>query len=185
MSGSDSGINTDRASGKPAKRSVTDRTGKAQPGRKGQGKGEPGQKKLSERQKARRMLLEALYQWEMARAPVNEIAAEFLVYYQGKIDREFFRQVFPEVVQNVPELDEQMVQWVDRELSALDPIELSLLRLGLYELTHRIDVPYKVVINEAVELAKVYGATDSHKYINGVLDRASKQLRALEQRGSN
>lgn len=141
-------------------------------------------KKLSDRQKARRMLLQALYQWEMARAPVNEILAEFLVYYQGKIDRDFFKEVFPQVVANAPGLDAMMAPWLDREMSALDPIELSLLRLGLYELEHRIDVPYKVVINEAVELAKVFGATDSHKYINGVLDRASKTLRVLEQRGS-
>jgi N utilization substance protein B len=141
-------------------------------------------KKLSDRQKARRMLLQALYQWEMARAPVNEILAEFLVYYQGKIDRDFFKEVFPQVVAHAPALDEKMAPWLDRELSALDPIELSLLRLGMYELTHRIDIPYKVVINEAVELAKVFGATDSYKYINGVLDRASKDLRALEQRGT-
>ena len=141
-------------------------------------------KKLSERQKARRMLLQALYQWELARAPVNEILAEFLVYYQGKIDRDFFKEVFPQVVANATALDEQMQPWLDRELTALDPIELSLLRLGMYELAHRIDIPYKVVINEAVELAKVFGATDSHKYINGVLDRASKDLRALEQRGT-
>ena len=141
-------------------------------------------KKLNERQKARRMLLQALYQWEIARAPVNDILAEFLVYYQGKIDREFFRQVFPEVVAHVSELDEMMQPWLDREIKSLDPVELSLLRLGLYELAHRIDVPYKVVINEAVELAKVFGATDGHKYINGVLDRAAKKLRALEQRGT-
>lgn len=141
-------------------------------------------KKLSDRQKARRMLLQALYQWQIARAPVNEILAEFLVYYQGKIDRDFFKEVFPQVVAHASELDEQMAPWLDRELAALDPIELSLLRLGMYELVHRIDVPYKVVINEAVELAKVFGATDSHKYVNGVLDRAAKDLRALEQRGT-
>ncbi|MBC52545.1 MAG: transcription antitermination factor NusB [Gammaproteobacteria bacterium] len=130
------------------------------------------------------MLLQALYQWELARAPVTDIMAEFLVYYQGKIDREFFKQVFPDVIAHVSELDEMMQPWLDREIKALDPIELSLLRLGLYELAHRIDVPYKVVINEAVELAKVFGATDGHKYINGVLDRAARQLRALEQRGT-
>lgn len=141
-------------------------------------------KKLNERQKARRMLLQALYQWEIARAEVTEIEAEFLVYYKGKIDREFFRQVFPDVIAHVTELDDMMQPWLDREIKSLDPIELSLLRLGLYELAHRIDVPYKVVINEAVELAKVFGATDGHKYINGVLDRAAKQLRALEQRGT-
>lgn len=141
-------------------------------------------KKLNERQKARRMLLQALYQWEIARAPVTDIMAEFLVYYQGKIDREFFKQVFPDVIAHVAELDEMVQPWLDREIKSLDPIELSLLRLGLYELAHRIDVPYKVVINEAVELAKVFGATDGHKYINGVLDRAARQLRALEQRGT-
>lgn len=149
------------------------------------GAGKVKEAKLTERQKARRMLLQALYQWEMAHAPVNEIMAEFLVYYQGKIDREFFKQVFPQVVAHVAELDAMMQPMLDRELKALDPIEISLLRLGLYELAHRIDVPYKVVINEAVELAKVFGATDGYKYINGVLDRASKQLRALEQRGSD
>jgi len=142
-------------------------------------------RKLSERQKARRMLLQALYQWEMARAPVNDILAEFLVYYQGKIDREFFKQVFPQVVAHVAELDAMMAPLLDREVKSLDPVEISLLRLGLYELAHRIDVPYKVVINEAVELAKVFGATDSHKYINGVLDRAAKNLRVLEQRGAD
>lgn len=141
-------------------------------------------KKLSDRQKARRMLLQALYQWEIARAPVTDIMAEFLVYYQGKIDRDFFKEVFPDVIAHVGELDEMMQPWLDREIKSLDPIELSLLRLGLYELAHRIDVPYKVVINEAVELAKVFGATDGHKYINGVLDRAARQLRALEQRGT-
>jgi N utilization substance protein B len=141
-------------------------------------------KKLSERQKARRMLLQALYQWEMARAPVTEIMAEFLVYYQGKIDRDFFKQIFPEVVRHAAELDDLMAPLLDREVKSLDPVEISLLRLGLYELAHRIEVPYKVVINEAVELAKVFGATDGHKYINGVLDRASKELRALERGGS-
>ena len=142
-------------------------------------------KKLSERQKARRMLLQALYQWQIGRSPVNEIMAEFLVYYQGKIDREFFKEVFPEVIRHVQELDELMEPLLDRKLEALDPVEISLLRLGLYELAHRIDVPYKVVINEAVELAKVFGATDGHKYINGVLDKASKQLRALERGGTD
>jgi transcription antitermination protein NusB len=141
--------------------------------------------KLSERQKARRMLLQALYQWHIARSPVNEIMAEFLVYYQGKIDRDFFKEVFPEVIKHVHELDEMMEPLLDRKLEVLDPVEISLLRLGLFELAHRIDVPYKVVINEAVELAKVFGATDGHKYINGVLDRASKQLRTLERGGTD
>ena len=81
-------------------------------------------KKLSERQKARRMLLQALYQWEMAKAPVNEIMAEYLVYYKGKIDRAFFKEVFPEVVKHAGELDTMMVPLLDRELKDIDPVEV-------------------------------------------------------------
>lgn len=150
--------------------------------------GPPGDKakklRLSERHKARRMILQALYQWHMAGAPVADIQAEFLAYYQGKIDRDYFREVFAGVVNQATRLDELMAPILDRELRKLDPIERSLLRLGLYELSERVDVPYRVVINEAVELAKVYGATDSHKYINSVLDKAAGTLRAAEQRGT-
>jgi transcription antitermination protein NusB len=141
-------------------------------------------KKLSERHKARRMILQALYQWQLAGAPVNEIQAEFRAYYQGKIDWPFFTEVFPAVVSAVDQLDEMMRPLLDRAIDSLDPVELSLLRMGLFELQQRIDVPYKVVINETVELAKVFGAAESHKYINGILDRAAKTLRALEQRPS-
>lgn len=154
----------------------------------GTGSGQSGEKtkklRLSERHKARRMILQALYQWHMAGAPVADIQAEFLAYYQGKIDRDYFREVFAGVVNQATRLDELMSPILDRELKKLDPIERSLLRLGLYELSERVDVPYRVVINEAVELAKVYGATDSHKYINSVLDKAAGTLRAAEQRGT-
>ncbi|MDT8427432.1 MAG: transcription antitermination factor NusB [Pseudomonadales bacterium] len=138
---------------------------------------ERASKKLSRRHKARRMLLQAMYQWQIAQAPVYEIQSEFISYYQGKIDWDFFNEMFPAVVAAVPELDVQLSPLLDRKLSALDPIELSLLRIGLFELSRRIEVPYKVVINEAVELAKVFGATDSHKYVNGILDKAARSLR--------
>ena len=141
-------------------------------------------KKLSERHKARRMILQALYQWHMAGAPVNDILAEFLVYYKGRIDRDYFREVFSAVTGQAEELDALIAPLLDRDISRLDPVELALLRLGSYELKDRIDIPYRVVINEAVELAKVYGATDSHKYVNGILDRASKTLRVAETRGA-
>lgn len=143
-----------------------------------------GKRRLSERHKARRMILQALYQWQMAGAPVNEIQAEFLAYYQGKIDRDYFRDVFAAVVAEADALDEKIRPLLDRDLKSLDPVELSLLRLGMYELSSRLDVPYRVVINEAVELAKDFGATDSHKYVNGILDRAAKDLRAVEHSGA-
>jgi N utilization substance protein B len=137
-------------------------------------------KKLSDRQKARRMILQALYQWQIAGAPVTDIQAEFRGYYQGKIDWAYFNEVFPAIPPRVTELDAALTPLLDREMSALDPVELSVLRFGMYELLHRIDVPYKVVINECVELAKVFGATDGHKYINGILDRAARTIRTLE-----
>ncbi|MEX1197743.1 MAG: transcription antitermination factor NusB [Pseudohongiellaceae bacterium] len=150
--------------------------------------GVPGEKakktRLSERHKARRMILQALYQWHMAGAPVADIQAEFLAYYQGKIDRDYFREIFTGVVSQATRLDELMAPILDRDVGKLDPIERCLLRLGLYELSERVDVPYRVVINEAVELARVYGATDSHKYINSILDKAAGTLRAAEQRGT-
>jgi N utilization substance protein B len=124
--------------------------------------------------------LQALYQWELANASVTDIQAEFRSYYLGKIDWQYFNEVFPAVVSHASDLDAAIVPMLDRDISALDPIELSLLRFGAYELLHRIDVPYKVVINESVELARVFGATDGHKYINGILDKAARQIRTLE-----
>ncbi len=141
-------------------------------------------KKLSDRHKARRMILQALYQWQLAKASVCDIQAEFRSYYQGKIDWQFFNEVFPAVVSSAAHLDELMRPLLDRAVEALDPVELSLLRMGLYELEQRIDVPYKVVINEMVDLAKIFGATDSHKYVNGILDRAARNLRSVEQGNS-
>lgn len=141
---------------------------------------ENAKKKLSERQKARRMVLQALYQWELAGAPVTDIQAEFRSYYLGKIDWAYFNEVFPAIPPRVQELDGALKPLLDREITALDPVELSLLRFGMFELLHRIDVPFKVVINECVELARVFGATDGHKYINGILDRAARNIRTLE-----
>lgn len=141
---------------------------------------ESAKKKLSDRQKARRMVLQALYQWQLAGAPVHEIQAEFRGYYQGRIDWAYFHDVFPATVAHVAELDAAIAPLLDREMSALDPVELSVLRVGMYELLYRLDVPYKVVINECVELTKVFGATDGHRYINGILDRAARSIRTLE-----
>tara|TARA_R110001606_G_scaffold28538_1_gene90201 strand:+ start:135 stop:629 length:495 start_codon:yes stop_codon:yes gene_type:complete len=141
---------------------------------------ESPKKKLSERQKARRMVLQALYQWELAKAPVSDIQAEFRAYYLGKIDWKYFNEVFPAIPPLVKDIDAAIIPMLDRKIEMLDPIELSLLRFGMYELLHRIDVPYKVVINESVELARIFGATDGHKYINGILDKAARQIRTLE-----
>ncbi len=135
----------------------------------------------AERRKARHYGMQALYQWHMAGAALNDIEAEFRAEYDfSHVDLEYFQALLHGIPACVDELDEAMAPLLDRKLDDLDPIERTLLRMGMYELTQRIDVPYKVVINEEVALAKKFGATDSHKYVNGVLDKAARQLRKVE-----
>ncbi|MCG8413110.1 MAG: transcription antitermination factor NusB [Pseudomonadales bacterium] len=124
--------------------------------------------------------MQALYQWILSRMEPNDISQQFHEDNPGKIDWEYFDAVFPDVPKQSEQLVAHMEPLLDREVSALDPVELALLYLGTYELANRIDVPYRVVINECVELAKSYGATDSHKYINGVLDKLVPVLRTIE-----
>ena len=135
----------------------------------------------AERRKARHYGMQALYQWHMAGAAVSDIEAEFRTDYDfSHVDLEYFQSLLHKIPACLDELDEALEPLLDRKLKDLDPIELTLLRMGMYELTWRIDVPYKVVINEEVALAKEFGATDSHKYVNGVLDKAARQLRKVE-----
>ena len=135
----------------------------------------------AERRKARHYGMQALYQWHMADASLSVIEAEFLADYDFKhVDLAYFQALLHEIPACVDELDAAIEPLLDRKLDDLDPIERTLLRMGMFELTHRIDVPFKVVINEEVALAKKFGATDSHKYINGVLDKAARELRKVE-----
>lgn len=133
------------------------------------------------RRKARHYGLQALYQWHMTRNPVRDIEVQFLADYDfSNVDIEYFHDIVHHVPANLDELQEAFAPHLDRPISDLDPIELSILRLGSYELVKRIDIPYKVAINEAVALAKKFGATDGHKYINGVLDKLAREVRQIE-----
>jgi len=135
----------------------------------------------AKRRKARHYAMQALYQWQMAGASLADIEAEFLDDYDfSHVDLEYFQVLLHEVPACVDELEEILSPLLDRSIDELDPIERTLLRMGIFELAKRIDVPYKVVISEAVALAKKFGATDGHKYINGVLDKAARQLRRVE-----
>ena len=135
----------------------------------------------AQRRKARHFGLQALYQWTLSGASATDIEAEFRVDNDFKhTDGEYFSAVLKGVVGDVDALEALFSSALDRKLEELDPIERNLLRLGTFELRDRIDVPYKVVINEAVALAKKFGATDSHRYINGVLDKVARGLRTVE-----
>jgi transcription antitermination protein NusB len=111
------------------------------------------------------------------------IAAELAESQEfGKSDTGYFRTLLNGAIDNAPELEAKMQPFLDRPVDELSPIEHSILLLGGYELMRELEVPYRVVINEAVELAKSYGGTDGHKYVNGVLDKLAAQLRQIELR---
>lgn len=134
------------------------------------------------RSKARHYIMQALYQWHMSGNSLNVIEAEFHTdNNMAKVDTEYFHEILHAVPANLSATDDDFKPHLKGlSIGQLDPITLALLRLATYEMRHRIDVPYKVVINEAVNLAKKFGATDSHKFINGVLDRVAETLRAVE-----
>ena len=135
----------------------------------------------AQRRKARHYGLQALYQWTLSGASPSDIEAEFRVDNDFRhTDGEYFSAVLKGVVDDVDGLESLFEPALDRTLDELDPIERNLLRLGTFDLRDRIDVPYKVVISEAVALAKKFGATDSHRYINGVLDKVARELRQIE-----
>lgn len=135
----------------------------------------------AQRRKARHYGLQALYQWTLSGASPSDIEAEFRGDNDFRhTDGEYFSAVLRGVVHDVEGLESLFEPALDRTLDELDPIERNLLRLGTFELRDRIDVPYKVVISEAVALAKKFGATDSHRYINGVLDKVARELRQVE-----
>lgn len=137
------------------------------------------------RREARNLALQALYQWQMAGASVSEIEAEFRAEQDlSRADVELFIELLRGIPSRASELDEQMTPYLDRRLDELDPIELTVLRIGSYELGQRIEVPYRVAINESVNLAKTFGATDSHKYVNGILDKLARKLRPDEVRAA-
>jgi len=136
----------------------------------------------AQRRKARHYGLQALYQWTLSGASPSDIEAEFRVDNDFQhTDGEYFNALLCGVIADVEALELVFEPALDRGLDDLDPIERNLLRLGTFELRDRIDVPYKVVISEAVALAKKFGATDSHRYINGVLDKISRELRTVER----
>lgn len=134
------------------------------------------------RRMARHYAMQALYQWRMAGSSINAIEAEFRVDNDmSNVDLEYFREILHGVPEHLSELEAAFEPFlVERSLVELDPVTQALLRMATYELKFRIDVPYKVVINEAVSLAKKFGAEDSHKFINGVLDKTAEILRAIE-----
>lgn len=130
------------------------------------------------RSRARRAALQAIYQWQMTAEAPETIAAQFRDDKSWKrIDEEFFSALLYGVPTNVTALDESLKPILDRPVAQLDAVERAILRMGAFELTHRDDIPWRVIINECVELAREFGAEQSHKYVNGILDNLARRAR--------
>jgi transcription antitermination protein NusB len=130
---------------------------------------------------ARKLVMQALYQWQMTGHEANDIIKQFVESEEfGGADRDYFDELLRGCIKGKEAIATALVPFIDRPLEQLDPVEHAILMIGMYELRSRIDVPYRVVINEAVDLAKRFGATEAHKYVNAVLDRAAKGIRTGE-----
>ena len=133
------------------------------------------------RRRSRRALVQAVYQWQVSKNSVPSIKKDFAESEAlKKADTEFFDEIFTLITQQAAALDDAFAPLLDRSIDQLDVIEHAVLRLAAAEFTHRIDVPYRVVIDEYVELTKVFGAQDAYKYVNGVLDKLAASLREIE-----
>ena len=137
------------------------------------------------RARARRRALQAIYAWQMSGGLVEQVIAQFAHEQAHEIaDLEYFDDLVRGVVKHRTRLDEALAGYLDRPVEEVDPIERAVLRLSAYELIHRPDVPYRVVLNEAIEIAKRFGSEHGHTYVNGVLDKAAGDWRPAESRAT-
>ena len=138
---------------------------------------------LAARSRSRRRATQAIYAWQISGNEMARVIEEFRHEQDMEIaDLDYFEDLLRGVAAHCAELDAELAPFLDRDVGQVDPIERAVLRLAAYELRHRPDVPYRVVLNEAIEVTKRFGAEHGHTYVNGVLDKAARQWRAAEQR---
>ena len=130
---------------------------------------------------ARKCAVQALYQWQMSDENLTRIEVNFVEEERLKgAQKSYFSDIFYGVPKQLNEIDAALAEFVDRAVDKIDPVERAILRISVYELINHLEVPYKVVINEGVNLAKCFGAEGSHKYVNGVLDKVAQKKRTDE-----
>lgn len=135
------------------------------------------------RRRARKLAVQSLYQWAMSQTPVEEIETQFMEREDlAEVDVEYYHDLIHGVKDQLEKLDALFTPSLDRSISELTLVELCVLRLAVYELVNRLDVPYRVVINEALELTKIFGTVEGFKYVNGVLDQVAKGIRSSEMK---
>lgn len=134
---------------------------------------------------ARERALQALYQWELSGSDVSTVRKEIIERQEmSLVDEDYFLSLFDGVAKDPDAIDTQLALALDRPIDELDPIERSILRISTYEFAHHPEIPARVVINEAIEITKRFGADQGHKYVNGVLDKLAIVLRSIEMRKS-
>lgn len=135
------------------------------------------------RSRARRRALQAVYAWQLAGTPVASLLEQFRSEQNMEVaDLAYFEDLVAGVVRHCAELDAALKDCLDRDIGQVDPVERAVLRIATYELVHRLDVPWRVVLNEAIKTSKRFGAEHGHTYVNGVLDKAAQTLRSEETR---
>ncbi|MEE9492583.1 MAG: transcription antitermination factor NusB [Gammaproteobacteria bacterium] len=137
--------------------------------------------KAALRTRARRYIMQALYQWDLSGNNLSDIDKQFHEDEDfSKVDEQYFHEIFHGVPARLDDIDGHYEDFLDRKIEQLDPVERAVLRMATFELEKRLDIPYRVVINESVNLVKKYGADTAHRYVNGILDKVAQQLRSLE-----
>jgi N utilization substance protein B len=135
---------------------------------------------VTPKQRSRARVVQALYQWLTSGGEIVQIEQQFLNQKEGKISKAFFSNLILNIPKNISVLDEIIEPSLNRDFSELGPTEKAVMYLAVYELKFQLEVPYKVVINEAIELTKLYGADGAYKLINTSLDKIAQELRSLE-----
>jgi N utilization substance protein B len=138
------------------------------------------------RHKARRFAVQAIYQWQMSGTSIRDIQSQYLAEKNNAtFDTDYFADLLHGVVERYAELDELLTPYMSRSIDAVDPIERAVLRIATYEFVYCLQIPYRVVINEALDLTKMFGTNDGYKFVNGVLDKLARKTRATEIQGLN
>jgi len=138
--------------------------------------------KPAERRRARQFAVQAVYQWQITQTGVTQIIEQFSVDQDmSKTDVPYFKELLIGVVQNVESLNTKLSPYLSRKIEDVDMVDIAVLRIAMFELTYRTDVPHKVVLNEAIELAKDFATDESYKFVNGVLDKALRSLKLREE----
>lgn len=133
------------------------------------------------KRKARKLALQALYQWLMSGTELSEIEAQFRVANDMQtVDADYFCRLLHKIPAQLSPLEAAFIPFLDRPIHSLNPIELTVLRIGAFELLHCPEIPYRVVLDESISLTKSFGSQDGHKYVNGVLNNLAQQARTIE-----